>query len=202
MDTLGLIIAHLVCDVLTLTATYLIVIRVFDLKTYHILQSYCFALIFKCFLKSYIGVPLNPWMMQLGWAIPSGHTVALGVMYGLLLDKKTQGYLYAFILFLIASTLIYCGYHNLLDVLIGLVCVWILVSFADFLFRFKALYRVLTYLILSIIFMNLSYVSNHATQMQYFNYMIVLAVIERALSSFKNYRKKLRHSSLNGVDAH
>ena len=30
------------------------------------------------------------------------------VMYGLLLDKKTQGHLYAVILFLIGSALIYC----------------------------------------------------------------------------------------------
>ena len=74
-------------------------------------------------------------MMQLGWAIPSGHTVALGGnVRSLLLDKKTQGHLYAVILFFDESALIYCGYHNLLDVVIALICIVLVslpISFLD-----------------------------------------------------------------------
>ncbi len=190
METLGYVLAHLFCDILVVSATILIVTRIFDLKTYHILQSYCFALIFKCFLKSYIGVPLNPWMMQLGWAIPSGHTVALGVMYGLLLDRKKHTSLYCLILFLLSVSLVFCGYHNVVDILVALVCVWLLVTLADYLYQYGLFYRISAYLTLSIVIMKLSYVSNHNTQRQYFFYMCVLAIIELVLQYSKIYASR------------
>ena len=89
-------------------------------------QAACFLLwvmIFNTLLKQLFKVPLFPHLGS-GYAFPSGHMHAASIFYGYILyktDKKIIKLLLVILLSCLGSSLIYCNFHDWIDVL-GAVC--------------------------------------------------------------------------------
>lgn len=79
-----------------------------------------FALLFNPFLKSIWQVPLLPSVGHEGWAFPSGHMQVTCTFYGWMAWQMRPLWFRLLIIFLLGGlgiSLIYCGFHTLVDVL-------------------------------------------------------------------------------------
>jgi len=84
-----------------------------------------FSIIINVALKIAFHVPLNPSLHMDWYAFPSGHMQLSTVIYGCLAYKITNRHfrtLMAALLIGIGGSLIYFGYHNMIDVIGGFVC--------------------------------------------------------------------------------
>lgn len=178
MHTFGLLLSHFLIDALSIIAIVILLMRFAERKTIFIIQSYCLVLIFKCYLKAYIGMPLSEWMMILGWSIPSGHTIAYGTVYGLILDLRKQLLQFLVIISLTGSALVYCGYHQPVDILIAVMFLLIILVFLKTVMEFNILSRLAIACLISYWSMHQSVLSNINVQWFYFKWMIAAYALE------------------------
>jgi undecaprenyl-diphosphatase len=84
----------------------------------HAICFFCVIMIFNTFLKNLFKIPLLPHLGN-GYAFPSGHMHAATIFYGYVLYKTNDWKVKFFLAFLICGigfSLVYCNYHNWLDV--------------------------------------------------------------------------------------
>lgn len=187
MHTFGLIISHMIIDLLSVIAIGTLFIRFSEKKTMFIAQSYCLVLIFKCYLKAYIGMPLSEWMMLLGWSIPSGHTIAYGTVYGLILDPRKQLLQFLVVILLTGSALVYCGYHQPIDILVASMFLFLILTFLRAIMEFDILSRLAIACVISYWSMHQGILSNTNVQWFYFKWMIIAYGVEYFLQRIGFY---------------
>lgn len=77
------------------------------------------SMIFNAALKATFQIPLNP-LLGKGFAFPSGHMQTAVVLYGYLYTALNKSNALRFgivcLLLMIGTSLIYCGYHNIFDI--------------------------------------------------------------------------------------
>lgn len=94
----------------------------------HAIRVLFLSMIFNAALKATFQIPLNPSVGK-GFAFPSGHMQTAVVLYGYLYTQLNHQRVQrgiGILLLMIGASLIYCGYHNIIDI-IGAVFFGILV---------------------------------------------------------------------------
>lgn len=98
---------------------------------FHSICLILISMIFNASLKATFQIPLNPSIGKEGFAFPSGHMQTSVVLYGFLyrfVKHKALKLCLITLLIMIGASLIYCGYHNLMDVSGGAIFALILIG--------------------------------------------------------------------------
>lgn len=91
---------------------------------FHSISLVLISMIFNASLKATFQIPLNPSISKTGFAFPSGHMQTSVVLYGFLYtfaQSRTLKICLISLLIMIGASLIYFRYHNIVDVLGGIV---------------------------------------------------------------------------------
>ncbi|MCC8398105.1 MAG: phosphatase PAP2 family protein [Rickettsia endosymbiont of Labidopullus appendiculatus] len=121
-----------------------------------------FTIIFNAVLKSFFQVPLNPKIGK-GFAFPSGHMQASVAFYGWVIwsmHNNILTILLSIVILGIGASLIYCGYHNLYDVLGGIVFAILTIGLLHYIVKLNIMEKypfLIGYLLLAVIILMMCY---------------------------------------------
>lgn len=125
------------CYILLIILGFVIVKRQLFAQSVSILF---FTMLLNILLKNIFKVPLNPGLNIQSYAFPSGHMISAIAFYGWLFINIRHNILQILIILMLCGlgfSLIYCGYHNLIDIIGSIFFGIAIIIFTNILGKFR-----------------------------------------------------------------